>query len=187
MCRKKEQDLCMRWFLDLFSCLFSYAQHAFVTLVRNDFPCVCVHAIVIQGLEFQINHFDILPMVCVKCLYTADETTGKNKFSFDKIYHLITFIFSCPFFPFGLKWKKKCSSQEDLMEMSTTNLVEAIQLIHSRNKVNFNCLRDLQTAFIFDEQLFIYLLLNIIFNPSLYKCGVSYLFIYPSENFEWKI
>lgn len=57
---KKESDLCMRWFLDLFGCLFSYASYAFVTLVHNDFPYVsvcAVHAILNAGIRISNKSF----------------------------------------------------------------------------------------------------------------------------------
>lgn len=61
---------------------------------------VCVHAILILGLRFQINHFDILPVAYVKRLNTADETTGENKLPFDKNFHLIIFFLLRQFFLF---------------------------------------------------------------------------------------
>lgn len=60
----------------------------------------------------------------------------------------------------------------DLLDNRFEDKLMTHSIAMAQPKSTFNCLCDLDA---FDEQLFIYLLLDIIFNPSLYNYGVSYL------------
>lgn len=124
------------------------------------------------GIRTSYKSFWYLLVAYVKRLQTADETTGENKFSFDKIYHR-KMVFSQLFFFSSLIHQilRKIFSYEHQIQILKTSNSKRLSY---RMKVNFNCSTDLHVALnlmnwwttvhIFSKKY--YLLLDIIFNPT---------------------
>lgn len=161
MCRKRNRIYaCVGFWICLAVYLATHRTHSWLWCIMIFHMCLCTRYMrsLMRGLEFQINHFDILPVACMWNVCTRlTKQLERINFPFDKIYHQISCwlffsIFRVHFFYLlHLKWEvKKFSSQEDLVEMNMPDRNGMHWRSWSRlfdnsggNKVKFYCLREI--------------------------------------------